>query len=889
MPVKKKGTTKSSVKPNSVTNPSSPSTSNTYGNQVKTLVSKKHNKPLIIVESPAKCKKIEEFLDNAYNVIASYGHFRCIENLNSIDMTTFNIKYTPMPSKLSTIKYMKQMISMCDEVIIATDDDREGEAIGWHICDMFKLPVGMTKRILFHEITKTAIVHAVNHPTRINMQLVHAQQARQFIDMYIGYKISPILWKHINQTNSLSAGRCQTPALNLVFENHNEYEQQTPEYVYEVDGYFTRMNLPFKLNKTFDTFDKLEAFYDTSVEHTHQVQYKKGRIIKVPPPEPLITSSIQQHASNKFQMSPKETMRICQKLYENGYINYMRTDSKKYSKDFLNVALRHIATSYGDDHANHDMLENAIDVAEVNEPDSTESMTSTTETQSNKDSLAQEAHEALRIIQIEVIDLPDTFTPREQRLYRFIRNHTLETCMTCASVVRNSINISAPLEASYVYKSECVTFPGWKAVCGVDTKENEIYHFLNALSQDQTLDFHKVDSNIHVHKSKTHYTEASLIRELERRQIGRPSTYASIIDKLYSRAYVCKEDVKGIEKTFPKLVMDYDTSTGDVNMETITQKKEFQNEKSKVVIQHLGLSVIELCTTHFEPLFNYEFTAKMERLLDNVASNYTTYFELCDSFKASVDESIDAHQKHAPKKEKVMIEGKYEVIQSKYGLAFKYSVPEPVSDDEENTCLIDDESSSRKKKKTKNKVVFKNIKKNLTLDYIREHANVLTFDECIAKDKQLGVFNNQDVYLAKGQYGMYLKVNGKNIAVPKFIQKDKTLDTLTIADVYGVLKEKLSSPSSDTSLENSDGNSNSNSNSQSTSTSSAHVLRPIDENLHVRNGPYGPYLYYKTKKMKKAKFVPLKKYTGNYMTDDISKLHDYVQTYQPPAYRKQFK
>ena len=297
------------------------------------------SKPLIIVESPAKCKAIEAYTDYTYNVMASFGHFRNLTDLKSIDMDTYALQFTLSPEKQKNVAKLKTAIQNASSVIIATDDDREGEAIGWHLCDYFKLPVQTTPRILFHEITKPAILHALKHPTTLNMHMVHAQNARQFIDMYIGFSISPILWKYINRNNSLSAGRCQTPALNLIYENHEEYRNQTPKYLYEVEGYFTRMNLLFHLNKKYEKFEELEEFFDDSAIFDHTLQIDPSKKCSIDPPEPLITSSIQQHASNNFHMSPKETMKICQKLYENGLINYMRTDSKKYSKEFLKFVL----------------------------------------------------------------------------------------------------------------------------------------------------------------------------------------------------------------------------------------------------------------------------------------------------------------------------------------------------------------------------------------------------------------------------------------------------------------------------------------------------------------------------------------------------------------------
>jgi len=310
--------------------------------RVKTNSSSPSTTTLVIVESPAKCNKIESYLGPGYKCIATFGHFRTLDGLKSINVDNFKLKFTPMEEKSKQIYRIKSEIEICmGNVIIATDDDREGEAIGWHVCDMFKLPIETTPRIIFHEITKTAIERAVSTPGTLNMNLVYAQFARQILDLLVGYHISPQLWTHIASSvkNSLSAGRCQTPALRLVYDNQKDIDASPGKMVYNTVGYFTKLNLPFNLNRQYDTPKDVEEFLEESVNHEHVFTLSPPKKTSKAPPTPFTTSALQQKASSDYNYSPSETMSICQKLYEGSFITYMRTDSKTYSPEFIEQSL----------------------------------------------------------------------------------------------------------------------------------------------------------------------------------------------------------------------------------------------------------------------------------------------------------------------------------------------------------------------------------------------------------------------------------------------------------------------------------------------------------------------------------------------------------------------
>ena len=309
---------------------------------------------LVIVESPAKCKKIESYLGSGYKCIASFGHIRQIANgLKSIDTkNNYDVVFKTIGSKGKYIKSLREWIKKSKEVILATDDDREGEAIAWHICKTFNLPVLSTKRIIFHEITKPAIKTAINNPTVINMNTVNAQLARQVLDLLVGYTISPILWKHIsrNTKGSLSAGRCQTPALRLVYEQQKLINSSPGKKVYETTGIFTNKNLSFVLNYNYNSENEMEKFLEESVNFEHKYSVTKPKVVK----KILLFHLQQAHYSKKQVMNiislPKQTMRLAQTLYENGLITYMRTDSIKYSKEFVKTAKKYIKSQYGNDY-----------------------------------------------------------------------------------------------------------------------------------------------------------------------------------------------------------------------------------------------------------------------------------------------------------------------------------------------------------------------------------------------------------------------------------------------------------------------------------------------------------------------------------------------------------
>lgn len=556
----------------------------------------------VIVESPTKCKTIEQFLGIGYKCFASCGHLRTIKDLNSIDLIHSSITFHAIPSKTRQISFLRKGIREARGVILALDDDREGESIAWHVCDLFHLPI-TTKRIKFHEITHSAITHAITNPTLVQMDLVYAQHARQALDLLIGFKVSPLLHKYIKTKKVLSAGRCQSPALKLIYENQLECESTCGEIIYTTIGTFTSKRIEFVLNHSFHDPDEVETFLTHSLTFEHVYSCSDIQIKYKPAPIPWNTSALQQACSSKLSISPKSVMESCQLLYEAGYITYMRTDNTQYCNDFLNVMTDYISKQYGSEF-NKPVPVNGLDIHTG-------------------------AHEAIRPIYIEreTVEL----NHREQRIYTLIRNHTIETCMVPAKY--NYIQAYITTYTSYVYThcAEQMVFPGWQIVTSY-AKESNI-SFLQLLKKGP-IPFHTLYSKVSITSLKSHYTESNLIHQLEKKGIGRPSTYAGIVDKLQERGYVKKSNVSGKSVTCIEFKADHHT------IHKIDTTKEYGNERGKLIIEPLGREVIQVLNKHFDPIFQYDYTKRMEDTLDLIAKGQCDWKDICQTCLDEINQSI---------------------------------------------------------------------------------------------------------------------------------------------------------------------------------------------------------------------------------------------------------
>jgi DNA topoisomerase-1 len=793
---------------------------------------------LVIVESPAKCKKIESYLGPGYKVIASFGHLRTISGLESIDINNnFNTKYSVINEdlKLKQIEKIRSEIFKADEVIIATDDDREGEAIGWHICDLFGLSITNTKRIIFHEITEGAIQSAILYPKRINMNLVQAQQSRQILDLLVGFTISPILWNCVSKThnNSLSAGRCQTPALRLVYENNLDIKQSPGKLVYNTTGYFTSHNLSFELNTQFNTELQVKEFLEIckTWDFIYSLSSPKKTIKKSP--EPLTTSTLQQLASNELHMSPKETMKYAQQLYEGGYITYMRTDSKKYSKEFIECVKKFIKNVHGEQYISQtiDNLVVSNSIKTIQEEHK--------KTVAEKKGIPppQEAHEAIRPVNINMRSLESSaeLQGKTIRLYDLIWKRTLESCMPSAQYNSITSKISAPFNTEFVYKAEQPIFLGWqinKIPKTEDESDTKYYLFLQTLKQNVSIKPKKIDSKFTIIELKSHYTEARLVQLLEEKGIGRPSTFASLVDKIQERKYVEKQNITGRE------IQSNDFVLTDNIVSKFVNKREFGNEKNKLVIQPLGIIVIEFLLDKFDMFFNYDYTKKMEDDLDKIANGHFIWYNLCDTCNDELIKVTNTLQDL--KKFSIKIDENHTLIIGKHGPVVKFTDP-----------------------KEPKKVTFLQVKKTIDIKSLQDNQEktLITLDDIIdtiiTNKEAIGKYKGQDLFIKKGKYGTYAKWGNETKSLKEEFGT-LNIDEIQYIDVIRYLdKDIVLDP-----------------------TKPVGLVRELNSNLSIRTGKYGDYIFYKKTRMKKPEFYKLNGFNSDYKKcDKILVINWIKQTY----------
>ena len=804
---------------------------------------------LVIVESPAKCEKIEKFLGAGYKVIGSYGHITHLSNLDQIDVkNNFKPSFAIIDTKKAQIEKMRKAIKGAKEVILATDDDREGEAIAWHIAQVFGLPLETTKRIVFHEITERAIKHALANPRTLNLELVYAQQGRQILDLIVGFTITPLLWKYIvsNSKNALSAGRCQSPALRLVYDNYKEIQESPGKLSFNSCGYFTSKNIQFTLNKNFDSHDTIKDFLEQSKTHKHSLTKAKERELIKNPPVPFTTSGLQQAANNNMHISPKDTMMLAQKLYEGGYITYMRTDSKVYSEDFIEEGKNYISEKYRREYIhpeinrliqNKDKILSNVEENEKDEKDETKT-TKSKPTKSKKEKKekketaaennAQEAHEAIRPTHIDLEAIPDseeTFSAKHRKLYKLIWTNSLESMMAPAKYLQLVVNIIAPYDALYKYCAEQNIFLGWKAVNGAE--EEKYYDYFQNM-KEEVINYKKITCKQTLKELKSHYSEAHLVQLLEQKGIGRPSTFSSLLEKIQERNYVTKQNVEGKKLE----IIDYTLLDNAIIQEQGT--KEFGNEKNKLVITQTGIFVIEFLIKYFSKLFDYDYTKSMEDELDNIAQGTKKYYELCDECYVFINDLIKtnnlaatANSTNSPEKIQLAIDAKHTYLIGKNGPTIKYT-------------------------KEDGTLGFYGVKKDIDINKLR--AGHYKLDELIEtkeeNSKLLGSFQNAPVYLKKGKYGYFLEcgelrksLNTVKINVP--IKEIKIEDALTI------LNDRAS-----------EGNS---------------LVRRISNDLAIRKGKYGDYIFYKTETMKKPQFLKLNDFNDDYTNCSLEFLNSWIK------------
>lgn len=570
---------------------------------------------LVLVESPAKCNKILEILKkhsptDLFYVEATRGHVTELNSLEQIDFKTFTYKPNIIPGKRKLLSRIRNIAKMVNEILFFMDADREGEGIAYSLCKILCIPWKTAKRGIFHEITEKAIIDAFSIPSKIDISLVNAQQTRQIIDLLIGFQISPILWRNFPYTPGevLSAGRCQIPALKLIYEREIERQANPPEIVYKVVGYFTNKNIPFVLeNFVVTEEDQLRTFLENEKTFHHKYECSDSTPIILSVPTPLTTSTLLQLAYNKLSFSPKDTMKYAQILYEYGYITYIRTDNPIYNRQFCKQIENFIIRRWGEEYYG----------IPRNVPRNIDG-----------------AHEAIRPTDITREKIDDIINDKKvQKLYHLIWQHVVATGMTPAKGNQIIAYITSSNGNKFIYKSVKYHFLGWKQVFN-EILTDPYYHYLKTITSGIILPYNHILAHTEIINKKPYYTEANLIQLLEEKGIGRPSTYASIINKIIDRNYVNIENIVG-EK---KICKEYKLILDKIDVEE--KNTIMGEEKSKLIIQPIGIQVIEFLNKWFDELFHYEYTKEMEKDLDKIAKGELFYTILCASYNENIHKHI---------------------------------------------------------------------------------------------------------------------------------------------------------------------------------------------------------------------------------------------------------
>ncbi|PWL40364.1 type I DNA topoisomerase [Flagellimonas aquimarina] len=564
-------------------------------------------KNLVIVESPAKAKTIERFLGKDYQVESSFGHIADLPSKElGVDVENdFKPKYTVDKEKKALVKKLKDLAKKADTIWLASDEDREGEAISWHLAEELGLEKSRTKRIVFNSITKSAIQKAIENPREINYNLVNAQQARRVLDRLVGYELSPVLWKKIKP--GLSAGRVQSVAVRLIVEREREIEVFKPEASFRIKAEFKTINgnvFSAKLNKTFTTKEAAEAFLKQNIGCNFSVGNLDKKPAKKSPAAPFTTSTLQQEASRKLYFSVGRTMQVAQRLYEAGLITYMRTDSVNLSNEALNAAKDAIIQNYGESY-------------------------SKVRNFTGKSKGAQEAHEAVRPTDMK---LQSPQIERDQaKLYELIWKRTLASQMSDAELERTTVKIKASShKEEFTANGEVIKFDGFLKVYleGTDEedKTEEQEGMLPAMSVGEVLQNNFITATERFSRPPYRYTEASLVKKLEELGIGRPSTYAPTISTIQNRGYAEKGTVEGKERNYVQLVLESDKLV-EKNLSEMVG-----SDKGKLVPTDIGMIVNDFLVNHFTTILDYNFTAKVEENFDEIASGDEDWQKMMKDF-----------------------------------------------------------------------------------------------------------------------------------------------------------------------------------------------------------------------------------------------------------------
>ena len=576
------------------------------------------SKNLVIVESPAKAKTIQKYLGKDFEVKSSFGHIRDLPKKGmGIDLQTFTPDYEVSSDKKKIVSELKEAAKKAETIWLASDEDREGEAIAWHLAQELKLNDKNTKRIVFHEITKNAILKAVENPRKIDENLVNAQQARRVLDRIVGFEMSPVLWKKVK--TGLSAGRVQSVAVRLIVEREHEIRDFVPTSSYKIEGIFqnkAKQNIPAKLKKDFASEKEAEKFLELSKNTEFKVLNIEIKPGSRSASAPFTTSTLQQEASNKLGYGVTTTMRVAQRLYEEGYITYMRTDSVNLSQEAINAAKQHIIKEFGENY-------------------------SKPRNYTTKSSSAQEAHEAIRPTDFSVKTIGDA---QLNKLYQLIYKRTLASQMENAKIEKTVIEIgNQALPSSFEVQGEVIIFDGFLKVYDIAKNEEEENNekTLPKVEIGEVLSYKEITANQRFTKPSPRYTEAGLVKKLEELGIGRPSTYAPTIQTIQNREYVDKREILPQEREVVKTTLNKTS----IKKEILTEK--FGGDKNKFVPTDIGEVVNEFLINNFDEILDYGFTAKVEADFDKIAEGNEEWKAMITDFYTKFHPKIEEVEENA--------------------------------------------------------------------------------------------------------------------------------------------------------------------------------------------------------------------------------------------------
>lgn len=746
-------------------------------------------KTLVIVESPAKIKKIESFLGNKYKVIASYGH---INNLGKnkkdlgIDINdNYNPSYYILSDKFKVINKIREEAKKSKDIILASDKDSEGEAIAYHLCNLLNLNINNTKRIIFNSITKDEILNAINNPTTINMNLVKSQQTRQIIDKLIGYSISPTLWKKIG--NSLSAGRCQSPALQLLYDRENDIQNIDQSTHFKINAYLYNDNIDqiyTLLSNNINNKKDLLTFFDNCKNNsTFTLSNIKKNKNSTKSPLPFITSTLQQECYNKFNMSSKNTMNIAQKLYEKGFITYHRTDSTILSNDAFSQIKDYIIQNYGQNY-----------------------FLSKNNKNKNNGSKIQEAHECIRPVNINNISIQST-NNYEKKVYNIIWKRTIASQM--ANLDKMIFNVFFDIindKKQFIAKFEQILFDGYTKVYSLQNKNFDIIpdkedtnsiDIIDKLNINDVFYYNTINANQKFDKSINHYSESSLIKELEKKGIGRPSTYSNIIDSITKRNYAIKDSKEGT----PINVQNYKLQNNILS--TIDDTILFGKENNKLYITDLGKITTDFLIHNFPDLMNYDYTSKIESDLDKVESGSKIWHNVIHDYYTKIEPQVNFLKQSSKNTKFKKVLGKNDntgdeisIIVGKYGPVIK------------SGCYKDAQNCK-----------FAKIKEGQNI----QSTSIDDAKQQLAFPLNVGTFKNKDIIIKNGPYGYYISYNKKNYNI-----KSNDISDFKIKDYIDIIN-----------------NNNSN------------IIKEFKD-FKIINGSYGPYIHNLNDKSKKKFFkIPI--------------------------------